>query len=221
MSGLTCVQVHDAAPEFALGVLGGAERAEVIVHLTNCSRCQAYVAELTEAADVLPLMVPEREPPAGFEQRVLEGLHADRRRSRRRWFASVAVAVAAATILSITILRVIDARTDTTRVATTPATELATAPMVSAVSGAPAGWAYVSDHRNVVLAVAYGVDAGRYDIQVASAAGSPAVIGGIDIVDSRGSWVGASSVPIATGDTISLIDAQGAAVCHGTVETTQ
>jgi hypothetical protein len=222
MSGFTCAQMRELAPELALGVLGGAERGEAIIHLNNCSRCQAYVGELTEAADVLPMMALEQEPPPGFERRVLAGLHADRRRSRRRWLASVAVAVAAATIFSITIVRVIDARTDSTDAAA-PATPTAqaTAKMVSETTGAPAGWAYVSDHHSVALAVAYGVDAGSYDIQVASTQGAPVVIGGIDVAGARGSWMGTSSVEIKAGDTISLIDAQGAAVCHGTVENTQ
>ena len=64
---LTCAEVRELAPELALGILGGAERAEVVLHVNGCARCQAYVAELTEAADALPLLVPEVEPPAGFE----------------------------------------------------------------------------------------------------------------------------------------------------------
>lgn len=221
MSVYTCAQVHDLAPELALGVLSGAERAEVIVHLANCSRCQAYVGELTEAANVLPLMVPEREPPAGFERRVLAGLHADRRRSRRRWVASVAVAVAAATILSIAIVRVIDARTDAD-VAAAPAA-LVSARMVTdaGTPGTPAGWAFVSDQRTVALAVAYGVDSGRYQIKVTPARGAPVVIGGIDVVSYRGTWMGTSKVAVSAGDTISLVDAQGTQVCHGMVETTR
>ena len=63
MSVLTCAQVRELAPELALGILGGAERAEVVLHLNDCARCQVYVAELTEAADVIPQLVSEAEPP--------------------------------------------------------------------------------------------------------------------------------------------------------------
>ena len=80
MSAFTCAQLRDVAPELALGVLGGAERGEALAHLDACSRCQVHVAELTEAADVLPLLAPEREPPPGFEARVLHGLASERRR---------------------------------------------------------------------------------------------------------------------------------------------
>ena len=81
MSGYSCAQLRDVAPELALGVLGGAERAEAIMHVNGCARCQALVNELTEVADALPLLAPEIEPPVGFEQRVLSSGPARRRRS--------------------------------------------------------------------------------------------------------------------------------------------
>ena len=68
MSAYSCAQLRDVAPELALGVLGGAERAEAIMHVNGCARCQALVNELTEVADALPLLAPEIEPPSGFEQ---------------------------------------------------------------------------------------------------------------------------------------------------------
>ena len=232
MSGYTCVQARDAAPELALGVLDGAERAEVVEHLRNCSRCQAYVAELTEAADVLPLMTGEREPPVGFEHRVLARVHAEQRRSRRRWVVSIAAVATAATILSITAVRVIDAGSDASPAATgTPATSgppVATSPaapaharMISEADGMTAGWAYVTQRQTVMLSIAYGVTPGRYGIQVRSGNDAPVLIGGMDISASMASWMGKSSVPITDGDTISLVAADGAPVCHGTITTAQ
>ena len=63
MSAYSCAQLRDVAPELALGVLGGAEHAEAIMHVNDCARCQALVNELAEAADALPLLAPEIEPP--------------------------------------------------------------------------------------------------------------------------------------------------------------
>ena len=54
------------------------------MHVNDCARCQALVNELAEAADALPLLAPEIEPPFGFEQRVLSSGRARRRRSVRR-----------------------------------------------------------------------------------------------------------------------------------------
>src|SRR3982074_3550335 len=101
MSVLTCAEVREFTPELALGILGGAERAEVVLHVNGCARCQADVAELTEAADAIPQLVPEAEPPPGFEARGLQRLGPDRRPSRRRWAASIAAVAAAAAIFSV------------------------------------------------------------------------------------------------------------------------
>jgi anti-sigma factor RsiW len=226
MSAFTCVQMRDLAPELALGILGGAERAEALIHLTNCTRCQAYVAELTEAADTIPLLASEHEPPPGFDQRVLARFGAGRRRSTRRWIASIAVAAAAAAILSITIVRVVDANNPVTpsRAAATstsqPAVAMVQARMVSSTTGTSAGWVYVAG-RQVAIAVDYGVTSGTYGISVQPTAASAVLIGDMTITDNRGSWTGTSDVDVPSGSQISLVDAQGNAVCHGTVTGTR
>src|SRR5690348_12114440 len=119
ISSLSCAEARELAPELALGILSGAERAEVLLHVNGCARCQAYVAELTEAADVIPQLGPEVEPPAGFEARVLRRLGEGERRTRRRWIAAVAAAAAAAIIVSITAVRVIESN-DNADVAAAP-----------------------------------------------------------------------------------------------------
>ena len=164
MSVYSCAQLRDVAPELALGVLGGAERGEAIIHVNGCARCQALVNELAEAADALPLLAPEIEPPAGFEQRVLSSGRAHRRRSVRRLVAAVAVAAAAAAILSVTIVRVVEAGSDTSS-ATAPIAKPAEVKMVSA-SALPAGWAYVTNKHSVAISVDYGVKSGSYNIAV-------------------------------------------------------
>jgi hypothetical protein len=211
-----CEQVREVAPELALGVLGGAERAEALIHLGGCARCQAYVAELTEAGDALALVVPEREPPPGFEHRVLEALDAGRHRSRRRVIALVAAVAAAVAILSITAVRVIDARRDD---GATPSA-LVQARMVSDSTGAPAGWAYVSGGRSVTLSVDYGLEAGNYAISVRPSRGDPVVIGDMEVTGNRGMWSGTSQVDIGSGSRISLVDHEGSTVCEGRVEST-
>jgi hypothetical protein len=219
MSTLTCAQLRDVAPELALGVLGGAERGEALTHLAECSRCQVHVAELTEAADVLPTLAEEREPPPGFEERVLARFTTERRQSRRRWYASVAAAVAAATIVSVALVRVIDARNDTAQpVAAAPAV-LTRAEMVTTTDGAPAGWVVVAGKRNVVLTVSYAVPPGTYGLQVEAGDADPVVIGDVQVAAYRGSWSGTSSVDISPGDRVALVSTDGAQVCHGTVAT--
>jgi hypothetical protein len=220
MSAFTCVQLREVAPELALGVLGGAERGEALVHLAGCSRCQVSVAELTEAADVLPLLAEEREPPPGFEARVLGSLSNERRRGRRRWYLSIAAAVAAAMIVSVTAVRVIDAGSEPAATRTAPVA-LMKAQMVSETDGAPAGWVSVSGGRDVALAVAYGVEPGTYTVQARDGDRAPVPIGDVEISGTSGWWAGTSRVDLAPGDRIALVSGTGARVCQGTLESTR
>jgi hypothetical protein len=91
-----CERVRELAPELALGVLAGAERAAAVVHLADCPECRDEVARLADAADALLLIAPEREPPSGFETRVLDAMARTRARPRRlrRVLAAAAVVVA-------------------------------------------------------------------------------------------------------------------------------
>jgi len=220
VSALSCAEVRELAPELALGILGGAERAEVVLHVNGCARCQAYVAELTEAADAIPQLAPEAEPPPGFEMRVLHRLGASERRTRRRWIAAAAAVAAGAIIVSITVVRVIESN-DATNVAGTVTARVGSEPVPVAMQGGPldlaAGWAYVNDHHGVAVSVDYGIPSGRYAVEVTPTRGSPAAIGTVDVTNGRGSWTGRSTDPLRAGARIALIDTGGTEVCHGTV----
>jgi len=119
-----CEQVRELAPELALGIAAGEDRDAALRHLSGCPACRQLVSELSSVGDELLLLAPEREPPAGFESRVLttiaapprqrrvravpHGVRAGPRRVRavprawlprgRRWVAVAATAVLAAAI---------------------------------------------------------------------------------------------------------------------------
>ena len=59
-----------------MGVLCGRERAEVLLHLQWCERCQDCVRGLAVTATRWVELVPEVDPPADFEQRVLAAIAA-------------------------------------------------------------------------------------------------------------------------------------------------
>jgi hypothetical protein len=211
MSPLTCTQVQEAAPELALGILGGAERAEVVHHVDHCARCQAVVAQFAEAADALPLLAPEIEPPAGFEVRTLARLGAPKRRSRRRAIVVAAVAAALAAILSITVVRVVESTTGSDS-----AKPVAVA-MVDTSGKLPAGWAYVTNGVSVAVDVDYGIPDGAYTVRVDPMIGPSHDLGTMTVVRSHGSFTGKSPEPLTSGSTISMVDASGARTCQGTV----
>lgn len=71
MSGdANCERLREVGPELALGVLPGRERAEAVAHLDRCADCREYVRQLTGVGDRLVGLLPDREPPPGFETRV-------------------------------------------------------------------------------------------------------------------------------------------------------
>jgi hypothetical protein len=71
---MTCEEIRHLAPEIALGIADGEERAEALRHLSTCPDCQRVVDQLSEVADELLVLAPAQEPPAGFESRVLQAI---------------------------------------------------------------------------------------------------------------------------------------------------
>ncbi len=94
--------MRELAPELALDVLTGYERATAQAHLGMCPQCREYVSSLTQIGDRMLTLVPAVEPPVGFEDRVLSrmGLTSPVARApRRRWWPMALVAAAAAAVL--------------------------------------------------------------------------------------------------------------------------
>jgi hypothetical protein len=77
-----CEQVRELAPELALGIAAGQDRDAALRHLGGCAACRRLVSELSSVGDELLLLAPEREPPPGFQSRVLDAI-AEPRRARR------------------------------------------------------------------------------------------------------------------------------------------
>ncbi len=98
MTEMNCAQLADAAPELALGVLCGRERADALEHLDRCGSCRQMVSSLSGVTDeLLRSLAPSVEPPTGFESRVLAAMTTpspvERRRSgRNRMIAALAAA---------------------------------------------------------------------------------------------------------------------------------
>jgi hypothetical protein len=99
-----CQEIHEMAPELALGAVEGEERGRALEHLADCPDCRRRIEELTEVADELLLLAPRREPPVGFESEVLrQVLPAPKPRRRRRLRLVFAPAAAALAAVGITL----------------------------------------------------------------------------------------------------------------------
>lgn len=214
MRALDCAEARDLAPEFCLGVLDGAGRADVVDHIDRCAACRTVVAEMAEAADSIVLLAPEAEPPRGFERRVLAQLTDSRRRTRWRTTKLVAFVAAAAVILSVVTVRVVDG----SRVPgpATPAVE--TVPMVG-VDGTTVGRVDVVDN-GTIASLAVNVDAaladGVYRVVLAPETTPRQVLGTLTVADGRGAWAGTASVDDQPAD-IELLDDAGEVPCSATL----
>lgn len=96
----SCARCRELAPELALGVLDGDERAEALRHLAGCADCRAFTDQLASVADSLLLLAPAADPPLGFESRVAAAA-TTAGRPRRSWVRSAALAVAAAVVAAL------------------------------------------------------------------------------------------------------------------------
>jgi hypothetical protein len=111
---MMCDEIRDLAPEIALGIADGRERAEALRHLSTCADCRRLVEQLSQVADELLMVAPVQEPPAGFESRVVNALALQesprRRRSRwwsPRWLAPrLGPALAAAAVTAVALIGV-------------------------------------------------------------------------------------------------------------------
>src|SRR5215468_3503096 len=96
-----CDEARELAGELALGIADGEDRARVLDHAADCPDCRRELERLSVLADELLLLAPEREPPAGFEVRVLRAVQS-RPAPRRRIWRALPVAVAALAAAAIT-----------------------------------------------------------------------------------------------------------------------
>ena len=216
MSGSTCTEVRELAPELALGIIGGPERAAALEHTSECGPCRVLVGDLAEAADALPLLAEEVEPPAGFEERVLAALKAPRRRNRRLVAGAVAVAAAAAAIVSIVGVRVVESVQDSNQVMSA-ASHVGAAHMTGA-NGLEVGNVFVSNGQPsaVIVNVNYWVPSGNYRIEFRTGS-TDKYLGDVGIHDGRGWWGGVASLPNSGTGSIVLVDAAGGVACEARI----
>lgn len=216
----SCETARERIPELALGRLDGAERAEVLLHVHGCARCQSVLDDFSGVADLLARSAPEGEPPPGFDRRVLaamrSGRSADRRNLRRRALAIGAVAAAAA-ILSVAVVRIVDAGRAGDQ-ASSPA--LRTAPMVGG-GGLIVGRVVVSsgEPAAVVVTVDYALPDGAYQVELQTTTGTTdRAVGTIAIADGQGSWTGTVTLPRTGPTVLALLDVGGRPVCQARLE---
>jgi hypothetical protein len=196
-----CQEVRELIPELAMGVASGEARARGLAHLAGCAECRRELEDVSSTIDELVLLVPEAEPPAGFDSRVLAALdeHAPRRRVRTVLVAAAAAVLVGAFGAGVTWWQTADDRVvadqyrDVLSIAN--GSYLRAAEMT--IEGANAGnvFAYQGDPSWVFVTVE-DVRSGTYDVRVVTTAGRTHWIGSCTVQNGAGSWGTTLDVPI-------------------------
>ena len=208
-----CARVRDLLPEVALGISTGEERAWVLDHLAGCATCRAELGELSEVADELLLLAPAREPPVGFESRVVGRLFP--RRTRWRWAAAAAAA-----------LVLVAAGAGGVFLATGPDRELAAsyretlevadgeylsaAPLVADDARRRGHvFGYEGSPSWIVVVVRPGAEAGTYDVVATTEEGDRRAVGSMSVAHGGATW--GTELPLELHDVASIVLRRGAA----------
>ena len=74
MTTFGCDEFREMAPDLALGLLAGDERAAAINHVAGCASCRRHLNAMVQVTDELLLLAPSIDPDIGFESRVVARL---------------------------------------------------------------------------------------------------------------------------------------------------
>jgi bacterioferritin-associated ferredoxin len=101
MSEATCEEIRELAADVAAGIAEPGERSAALGHVAECAECRRLLAELTDAAGEMLVLVKGRDPSTGFAARALERMDLRpaaavplKPRSRRRRAATLVLAAA-------------------------------------------------------------------------------------------------------------------------------
>jgi hypothetical protein len=99
MNGHSHDDLQNELTEFALGILDGRARAELLTHVESCPDCSERLQELSATADLLMYIPVGVEPPLGFESGIIERIRQSQPTNRWRPRGWQVLAAAAAVVV--------------------------------------------------------------------------------------------------------------------------
>lgn len=205
-----CDRLTALAPELALGTAVGEERAKALEHLASCSSCRRLVDDLSSLTDDIVGLAPAIEPPAGFENRVLEGFVRGGR-TDRRWLWSLVAALLGALAAAIALFVAFD---DERSIATQyrNALDIANGDYfgvrpLDAEDGLQEGYLFIYDGRpSWIFVTLDDSDPGPYTIEVETAGGRTMELGDFELRGDRQSWGTTVDVDMREVDVLRVTD---------------
>lgn len=206
---MTCDEVLDSAPQFALDILEPGRRSEVAAHLIRCSGCRAEVTDMQEsAAALLDLDGADWNRPLPFD----EPLPLDEpwpaasgpiRPGRRRLRVVVTLAAAALLMVGSTLGPELEATSSR------PPTPVARAQLLDGTR--PVGFVdFYSGTRPALELQVTGVSGkGQVVAETINVDGTVTRLGSFVVSDGRGYWALGSSIDLTRVSSLMVVDEQG------------
>jgi len=179
---MDCTQVEEAATEYALGILPAEEARAVSAHILACPACRQEVEEIRGIGDRLLDLVPDAEPPLGFDRRVLSAVGSRRLRRPSRMRLILGAAAAAVVIAGAG-----------TAAATLASTHHSSHPPELAgvlhEGGRTVGTVYVGGNPTwITMSVNHLSLTGPISCQLVTSDGRVTTVGSFQLVNGSGSW---------------------------------
>ncbi len=203
-----CAETRQVLPELAAGVAKAEDRAAALRHLAGCGRCHRELEAQAALVDELLSLVPERQPPAGFEASVLAPMMRRTRPRRLHTVLLVAASILLAAALSGGAVwhqtegdrRLADGYRKTLAVA--HGKYLRTVPVdgLGGERATPAGYvfAYQGSPAWLFVTMTAAHRPGAYQITLTTRDGRELGLGTMTVRDDRGAW--GTTVPVAVHD---------------------
>ncbi len=222
---ISCDEFDHDVDELAVGTLAEPERTLLLAHAARCPACEARLNELAGLTDHLLLLVPEVEPPAGFEAGVMARMgitpagrgaaatpaqgRAAARWWRQRTWQLVAVAAIALVVLAagITVGR-------TTR-HSPPTAAVARQGEIETIDGTDVGTAQLlnTPQPHVLLSVKGPLPWGVLNCQLELPQGQRVTVGSWDYEDAPdGTWAARIDRSLTGAVLMRIVNQQGAVV---------
>jgi hypothetical protein len=207
MTEMTCSEVEEAATEYALGLLPPDETRSVHGHLLGCSACRQEVADIRQIGDQLLELIPDAEPPLGFDRRVLAAVAPHRARRSPKLRLGL-LAAAAAFLIALAGLGVAGLAAHHHGPGTAQPAELAG---TFHQDGHQVGTVDIGGHPTwVYMTVNHLSGGGSVSCQLVANGGTVTTIGSFQLVDGSGSWGAPETAAISHPTSVKLVSSTGA-----------
>ncbi|WP_433475257.1 anti-sigma factor family protein [Spirillospora sp. CA-142024] len=200
-----CAETRQVLPELAAGVAPPEERARALRHLAGCGRCHRELEAQTALVDELLQLVPERQPPAGFEAATLAPML--RRERPRRLRNTLALAASALLVAGAAGAAVWQKTSDDRQLADSYRKTLSVAHgrylrtvPVDGDGAKPSGYvfAYQGSPAWLFVTMTSVREPGAYQITLTTQEGRDVSLGTMTVKNEQGSW--GTTVPVTVHD---------------------